>query len=291
VKRYDISYLSVNTKDCPKRITATVFEPERVGANTGAMLFTHGWGNSRRRGVKEMEHACELYDVVCISVEYRQSGFDHDMERGTGWDCPYDFSFYQVFDVMNGLRMVLSLKEGLNTRRLFHYGGSQGGHIALLSAVLAPKTFAAVYSSCGITHVQPSFLEWAGRELLPHEVAYRDVSGHAEGLLCPVFLDHGTNDVEVPHAHTEKLEKRLRELGKRVEAVYYEGGGHQLEPVSSRLEAFEKTAPRFLPGMVNGGEAEVVKGGLVELDCGERRLVVDWGKGGADVGMVRWEKG
>jgi predicted esterase len=288
MRRYDISYLSVNTKDCPKRITATVFEPEKVGPNTGAMLFTHGWGNSRRRGLPKMEHVCELYDLVCITVEYRQSGFDHDMERGTGWDCPYDFSFYQLFDVMNGLRQVLSLRTGLNARRLFHYGGSQGGHVALLSAVLAPQTFAAVYASCPITFVQESFLGWAGRELLPHETVYRDVSAHAERIVCPVYLEHGTNDLEVPHVHSQRLEARMKALGKQVEARYYEGGGHQLEPVTTRLACLKERAGKFLPGMVNGGRPEILVGGVVELDCGGRKLVVDWGKDCADVGLVGW---
>ena len=43
--------------------------------------------------------------------------------------------------------------------------------MALLGAIFAPQTFAAVYSSCGAAVVEPHFLEWAGRELLPHEVA------------------------------------------------------------------------------------------------------------------------
>ncbi len=90
MRRYEITYLSANTADCPKPITALVCEPERIGPRTGAMLFTHGWGGARFSNVGEIGEARELYDLVCIAVEFRQSGFDYDPQRGSGWDCPYD---------------------------------------------------------------------------------------------------------------------------------------------------------------------------------------------------------
>ncbi len=164
---------------------------------------------------------------------------------------PLRLSFYQLFDVLNGLREVLALRPGIDTRRLFHYGGSQGGHMALLSAIAAPCTFAAVYSSCGACYLEPHFLTWAGREFLPHEESFRSPLQHVESICCPVFMDHGTEDREVSVEHTRRMEARLRELGKPVEAEYYEGGGHQLDPVSNRLAAFKVMTPRFLPTAQN----------------------------------------
>jgi predicted esterase len=290
MRRYELTYLSANTAACPKPITATVCEPDRLSPRTGAMLFSHGWGGTRYNDLGKIGEACEPHDLVCVAVEFRQSGFDFDPNRGNGWDCPYDLSFYQLFDVLNGLREVLALRPGLNTRRLFHYGGSQGGHLALLSAIVAPRTFAAVYSSCGATFVEPHFLVWAGREFLPYELSVRSVIEHADRIRCPVYLDHGTADQEVACEHSRRLEARLRELGTPVEAVYYEGGGHQLEPVSDRIVAFKAMAPRFLPTRTNPASdpPELVAGGQVTLPCADRTLIIDWSQPPASADLLRW---
>jgi dienelactone hydrolase len=288
MRQHEITYLSADAPHSPRSITALVCEPDRLGPNTGALLLTHGWGNSRFQDRSKIEAACDAYDLVCISVEFRQSGLAHDPVSGYGWERPYDLSFYQLFDVLNGLREVLRRQPGLNRRRLFHYGGSQGGHMALLGAIMAPRTFAAVYSSCGASFVAPHFLPWAGREFLPHELSCRNVLEHADRILCPVYLDHGTADEEVTCEHTRALETRLRERGRPVHAVYYEGGKHQLEPVSSRLAAFNAMAPRFL-AHVNPLEPEFLTGDRVELPCAGRTLVIDWSQPPASADLVRWQ--
>jgi hypothetical protein len=104
MNQYEITYLTANAPQAAKSITALVCEPDRVGPNTGALLLTHGWGNSRFQDRDKIAVACDVYDLVCVSVEYRQSGLAHDPVSGHGWDCPYDLSFYQLFDVPNGLR-------------------------------------------------------------------------------------------------------------------------------------------------------------------------------------------
>jgi len=291
MRRYEITYQSANTADCAKSITALVCEPDVIGPETGAMLFSHGWGGTRFNDLGKIGEACEPYNLVCIAVEFRQSGFDYDPRGGSGWDCPYDLSFYQLFDVLNGLREVLALRPGLDTRRLFHYGGSQGGHLALLGAIAAPRTFAAVYASCAATFIAPHFLTWAGRDFFPHELSVRSVLDHADCLRCPVYLDHGTADVEVSVEHTLLLEARLRELGNPVTAVYYEGGGHQLEPVSNRIDAFKAMAPRFLPTQRNADPPDFLTGAVVTLPCADRTLVIDWSQPPARAALFRWEPG
>jgi dipeptidyl aminopeptidase/acylaminoacyl peptidase len=237
-----------------------------------------------------MDAAIAEYDVVGLGIEFRQSGFDSNPVQGSGWDCPYDLSFYQLFDVLNGLRELLALRSGINRRRLFHYGGSQGGHLALLSAVFAPRTFAAVYSSCGGVFVDEAFLEWAGREFLPHERAVRSVLDQASLIRSPVFLDHGTQDAEVScDAHTRALERLLAGLGRpAAAAVYYEGATHSLAPVTSRVEAFRAMAPRFL-ALVNPEEDDLAAGRSIVVPCADRRLVVDWSQPSASAKLFRWE--
>lgn len=288
MKRYEINFLSANTRDCPKPITAMVCEPDRIGPRTGAMLFSHGWGNTRYNDLSKIVDACERFDLVCISAEFRQSGYDYDPVRASGWDCPYDLSFFQLFDVLNALREVIALRPGINLRRLFHYGGSQGAHLAFLSSIVLPRTFAAVYGSCGATFIEPHFLVWAGREFLPHEESFRTVLDHVERIGCPVYLDHGSADKEVSWEHSRRLEAKLRALGKPVEAIYYQGGGHQLEPISNRLEAFRLMVPRFLPTVEGCGEPEFLTGAKVTIPCAGRTLTIDWSKPSADADLFKW---
>ena len=289
MRQYEIGYTSFNAKGAPKSLTALVVEPDRLGPRTGALLCSHGWGNNRFQDAEKMTWAVDRYDLLCVSVEFRQSGYAADPVRGYGWDCPYDFSFFQLFDVLNGLREVLSLRPGIDTRRLFHYGGSQGGHLALMSAIVAPRTFAAVYASCPGVRIEPAFEEWAGREFLPYERSARDAIEHAGRIECPVFLDHGTADAEVSHAtHTQPMEARLRELNKPVTAVYYEGGDHQLRPVTTRLAAFQAMAPRFFKDRTAEGPTDWEAGRVVELPCGGRTLVVDWSQPSASPKLFQW---
>ena len=105
MKRYEIAYASADPSE-GKRIVALVCEPDRLGPATGALLVTHGWGPNRFQHQDSLEWAVERFDLVGIAVEYRQSGYEADPVRGYGWTCPYDASFYQVFDVA-GLHEVV----------------------------------------------------------------------------------------------------------------------------------------------------------------------------------------
>ena len=135
MKRYEIAYRTTNGVKETRPITALVIEPDTIGPDTGVLLVTHGWGPNRFQHEDKMRVAAEEYDLVCLAVEYRQSGYACDPVGGYGWDCPYDASFYQVLDVLNGLRFLLETRPQLNRSRLIHYGGSQGGHIALPQTV------------------------------------------------------------------------------------------------------------------------------------------------------------
>lgn len=280
MRTYEITFRSVGSRTYPTPIVALVIEPDRIGPNTGAMLATHGWGGNRFQHQDKMEYACETLDLVCIAVEYRGSGYAFDPVRGAGWSLPYDLSLYQTVDVLNGLRRVLDLRPELNRRRLFHYGGSQGGHIALLGAIFAPNTFACVYAASPIVHLDlPEWASEVGRAFLPHERSARNVIEHADRILCPVILEHGTADEVVPHApHSVALEARMRALGKQVALTLYEGGGHGLEPVTTRLETFKAHASDPMRTIESDREDDFRAGRVIEIPCADRTLRIDWSK-------------
>ncbi len=290
MRRYEIGYTSVNSENYGKPITALVTEPDEIGAGTGVMLFTHGWGGSRFQHEDKMLLAAEAFDLICVAVEYRQSGFDFDPVTGQGADVPYDAGFYQVFDVLGGLRTVLGLRGGVDRRRLFHYGGSQGGHLALLSAVFAPRTFAFVYASCPITHLDEEIRTWAGREFAPWELSVRDVIEHAGAIRCPVFLEYGTADTIVrSERHSVALADRLEALGKPVTVRRYEGGEHSLEPTTTKLAAFQAMAPEPMRSLTTDGRDDFATRSRVTIPCGDRSLHVDWSRPPEAVDLFEWQ--
>lgn len=288
MKKYEITFPSVNTENYPKNITALIIEPETINTDTGAMLFSHGWGGNRFLHQDKMEWTAEQFNLICISPEYRQSGYDFDPVKGSGWDCPYDASFYQVFDVLNSMRKLLSIRPGINRKRLFHYGGSQGGHLALLSSIFAPDTFAFVYASSPITYIDDSIRKWPGREFHAYEISIRDVAEHADMIRTPLFIEHGTADDLVVAEHTTRLEKRLSSLGRQHAVKYYEGGGHGLEPVSSRTDAFKATATEYLRKFHNAADDDFTKESIIHIPCREKTLTIDWSQPESSLNLFKW---
>jgi predicted esterase len=253
------------------------------------MLFSHGWSGNRFQHQDKMEFAVDTFNLVCLCVEFRQSGFDYDPVKGLGSMAPYDLSFFQLIDVLNGLRQILALKPMVNRQRLFHYGGSQGGHLALLSAIYAPNTFAFVYAASPMTHVAQDMIAETGRSFAAYELAARDVFEHADAIRCPVFIEHGTaDDVVRCDEHTRALEMKLKALGKSVHVDYYEGGGHALEPITTRLETFKKVAPEPLRTLHLVEPDDFARGSVIELLCADRTLRIDWSKPLTSTGLISW---
>ncbi|HQD39654.1 MAG: prolyl oligopeptidase family serine peptidase [Firmicutes bacterium] len=276
MRTFEVTFPSLNSQHYSKKITALVVAPEKISPDTGAMLFTHGWGGNRFQHQDKMEYACQNYNLVCVAAEYRQSGYDFDPVSGAGSYVPYDASFYQVIDSLGALRFVLETYQ-LDGCRIYHYGGSQGGQICLLSSIYAPNTFAGIYASCPLTHLDESKIELAGRHFSPAELAARDAILHAERINCPVFLEHGTADTVVNHeTHTKALADKLEALGKQVLVRYYEGGEHDLQPATTKLEAFKAMVPKLMECRKDNQEHDFNLKGKVLIPCGEKTLVVDW---------------
>jgi len=288
MRQYEIRFASYNNELYPKWITALVIEPERTGPRTGAMLFSHGWGGNRFLLRDRMEYTCEKFDLVCVGVEYRQSGYDFDAVTGLGAFSPYDASFLQTLDVLNGLRTVLASRPGLDRGRLFHYGQSQGGHIALLSAIYAPNTFAFVYGSSPLTFLGEDQFRWSGRDFSAWELSARNVQEHAERIRCPVVLEHGTADPFLPwKLHSGALAERLRKLGKKVTLKLYEGGDHAFQPTITKFEAFKKLAPGPMRKLRNRAKDDFLAGSVIEIPCAGTAVRIDWSKPAGSGEMVR----
>ena len=254
------------------------------------MLFTHGWGGNRYQHRDKMEYVCEQYNLICLATEFRQSGFDFDSQKGIGSLVPYDASFYQVFDVLNALRTLLSFHSDVNRKRIYHYGSSQGGHIALLSSIFAPDVFAFIFASSPMTHIDARKAAGSGREFCQWELLVRDVRVHADMIHCPVYLEHGTADDNVPCiVHTGILESALLNLNKKVVVRYYENGKHDLQPASDKLTAFKSIMTEQILRMEKEYPDDFLVGSHIAIPCGKKTLHINWSKPSQDAALFYWE--
>lgn len=215
---------------------ALVAEPEAPRGTTGLMLVLHGWGNSRYQYREMMHQFAERYDVYCLSPEYRHSGFAAN-DTGTGILQPYDLSHLQVVDCLQAYAELLRRLRVRNVRRSYLWGGSQGGHIALLAAAWMPNTFAVTVDCCGLVRPGPRHWEKAGWQGDQDDTDIRDATRVADLIRSRVVIVHGEADDLVPVEHSRRMENALRRAGKQVVARYYPGGDHFLQPVTTRAQA------------------------------------------------------
>lgn len=290
MKQYEIVFKSVNYRFWLGKPTAMlVIEPDKIDKNTGVMLFNHGWGGNRFQHKELIEFAVKKFNIIGLAVEYRQSGYDFDPVAGIGACLPYDASFYQVFDVLIGLKEYLLLKPGINRRRIYNFGGSQGGHIALLGSIFAPNTFGFVYAGSPVVRITSEIEKWAGRCFAPYELNIRDVIEHAAEIKCPLFLEHGDSDDVVPHYdHTQLLEKELKRLKKEFHVKYYKNGDHGLAPATSRLESFRKRASAAFEIIKPTPFDDLTEGSIVKINCGQKTLRIDWAQSSAYDKFIQW---
>ena len=293
MQKFELSFDSIGCNETyTKEITILVVAPDKFDDKTGAMLFCHGWGGNRFQHQEFMKAVADKFNLLCLSPEYRMSGFDYAPRSGLGWFKPYDLSFYQTFDALLALRFILRLHTNLNHKRIFVYGGSQGGHIALLSAIYAPNTFAAVYSSSAMVCVpnQPNLAEATGRFFTDAECKVRSVPYLIDRLDTPLFMEHGTGDETVDHAlNTAVVEALMKERGKPCEVVYYEGARHDLSPVITKLDAFMRMAPKFLSSYENQRVDDFTAASQITIPCGDKTLSIDWARDIRDPKLLSWQ--
>ena len=129
--------------------------------------------------------------------------------------------------------------------RLGAFGGSSGGHLALMLATTAddgdPKSndpilrvsdrLAAVVAYFPPTDIRPWFKtdRWKNYQafrLDPAVAGWYSPVLHVSGKTSPMLLIHGDKDVGVPLEHSEKMYVELQKNHVRSELIVVKGGGH-----------------------------------------------------------------
>lgn len=230
-------------------------EPDAgVTSNTGVLVILHGisvsadcnktfttwdetWANSR--------------DLIICNIYYRNANFFP----------PYDFGLYQMVDVLRGLGWLLDAYPEANLQRLYLFGSSGGGHVALQLAAVYPELWAEIYSHSPITKItmpndrlnhnyerDPSPYGWDVNFMPSYRQTNLTVQqlrqlqaerlirspqwnlSHAESVTListPIYVFHGTADDITDHQHLLDLQNviaaRFDSPGQSITANYAEG--------------------------------------------------------------------
>lgn len=267
-------------KPGPRQVAVIVHYPggklENVTKRTGTMLSLHNWGGSGCVGTADPKHLAEKYDVVCLCVDYLQSGKKASIDDPE----PYDFGYLQALDALRALywlrQSLADSKHEFATGRTYATGGSGGGNVTLMANKLAPRTFACCIDMCGMAKLSDdiAFNLPGGSDLdarynrdKPHpyylspdhqELRFVGNPGHLRvmkefGNECRLFVVHGSEDRTCPIEDAQEMVANMCQAGLNVvpefvtkenlDGEIFKSTGHSL---GNRTLIVDKTAGTVL---------------------------------------------
>ncbi len=168
-----------------------------------------------------------------------QPNFRGSTGYGESWFGRNGFQAWEtaIGDVNDAGRWLV--EEGIaDPERLGVMGWSYGGYAALQSQVVDPELYQAVVAIAPVTDLE--LLIEQARAYTNFQVVRRFVGSgrhieegspaeNAERFQAPVLLFHGTEDINVDHFQSRRMEDRLQEAGVDVTYVEYDGFDHYLD--------------------------------------------------------------
>jgi acetyl esterase/lipase len=211
-----------------------------VEGPTPVVVYVHGggWQRGSRRDPPPLLDA-DFYDGIAAegfavaAVDYRLSG-----------EARFPAPLQDVRAAVDWVRDNAGV-YGLDAGRVFLWGDSAGGHLALLAALTASGVRAAVawfpvtdlggmpsdlVSAGGVADLGPDSREarllGAPAASVPDLARQASPVAHAHAGAPPILLQHGTVDDLVPAAQSVRLASELRAAGAAVELELVPGATH-----------------------------------------------------------------
>ncbi|MBM4762646.1 prolyl oligopeptidase family serine peptidase [Bacillus sp. B15-48] len=148
-------------------------------------------------------------------------------------------------DRQDGFAAYELLKSFPYVRDVHIFGFSRGGVMALFTAIEYPDA-ASVVTWAGVSDMELTYSErtdlrrmmkrviGGSPKKVPDRYRERTPLYELELIQSPVLIIHGEKDNNVSVEHAYKLEKRLKQLGKKVSAWYFTEYTHFFPPVVNR---------------------------------------------------------
>lgn len=216
--------------------------PGSDGKNLPAIVLPHGGPSARDEwGFDWLVQFFAARGYAVLQPNYRGSA-----GYGSAWFGRNGFQAWEtaVGDVNDAGRWLVA--QGIaNPDSLSIVGWSYGGYAALQSQVLDPSLYKSVVAIAPVTDLEQlrtdarnytnySLVDsFIGRG--PH-VGAGSPAQHVDEFAAPVLLIHGTLDQNVAVVHSRMMEDRLKDAGKPVEYVEFEGLDHSLSDSAARAK-------------------------------------------------------
>jgi dipeptidyl aminopeptidase/acylaminoacyl peptidase len=156
-------------------------------------------------------------------------------------------------DVTDGVKKLIELGVA-NPARMCIVGWSYGGYAALIATVVTPELYNCAVSINGVSDL-PDMMDYETKGNFDSYYSSRDywtahighrykdrerlIQGSAarqvDKIKMPILLIHAETDRIVPVEQSRKMERVLKEAGKPVRFVEFEGGDHGLTYEKSRV--------------------------------------------------------
>ncbi len=173
-----------------------------------------------------------------------QPNFRGSSGYGSAWFGHNGFQSWKtaVGDVNDAGRWLVS--QGIaNPKKLAIVGWSYGGYAALQSQVLDPELYKAVVAIAPVTDLDK--LREESRNFTNYSLVDKFI-GHGDHVeagspdknidrfIAPVLLVHGTMDQNVGVEQSRLMDEKLKDAGKRVEYIEFDGLRHSLADSNAR---------------------------------------------------------
>ncbi|MRX72389.1 prolyl oligopeptidase family serine peptidase [Bacillus lacus] len=224
-----ITYMSGGLK-----VKGLLAEPKGEGIYEGFLYLRGGIKNvGKVRLGRIVQFASEGFVVFAPFYRGNQGGEGNE-----------DFAGEDRQDAISAVE-VLKEHDKVDNSRIHVFGFSRGGVMALLTgiydqAICSVVTWGGV-SDMSLTYVEREDLRRMMKRVIggspikvPELYKWRTPLYHLEQLHAPVLIIHGKLDENVSVEHAYRLEKRLKDLNKPHETLYYNQFTHYFPPAENR---------------------------------------------------------
>jgi dipeptidyl aminopeptidase/acylaminoacyl peptidase len=225
VEMYEITYLSSGL-----RVKGLLAEPVLKGEYDGFLYLRGGIkGVGMVRPARIAQFAS--HGFVVFAPFYRGN---------LGGEGNEDFAGDDREDAISGMDLLRNHPNVIQDR-IHVFGFSRGGVMALMAGVECRDVTSVVtwggVSDMFLTYDERKDLRRMMKRVIggspnkvPERYVWRTPLYTLEGLEAPVLIIHGEKDQNVSVEHAYRLEKRLKELGKRVSSHYFKEYTHYFPP-------------------------------------------------------------
>ena len=221
--------------------------PGSDGRNLPAIVMPHGGPSARDEwGFDWLAQYFAVRGFAVLQPNYRGSA-----GYGSAWFQKNGFQSWKtaIGDVNAAGRWLEA--QGIAARgKLAIVGWSYGGYAALQSPALDPDLFKAIVAVAPVTDLARLREESRDRSSFrlvsrfigdgPH-VREGSPAQNAAAIKAPVLLFHGDKDDNVGVGESRLMRDRLKDAGKAVEYIEFEGLDHQLDDPAARARLLSTT--------------------------------------------------